>query len=192
MTVYFLALTALRAPAVVSQCEFLSSHGVPSAVVTTELAPWVEAGLDPAVPVLAMGDAEHRHPLWRAEQAVVYRLPAAVVAGAGRVAPRGRVAPLERLQRKASNVFHHSVFLRAYKIARPYLLWRVARRVVLPNLALRPGEDEVVVVDSQAVPLAWRLARRHPALKVSFSLDRTAYETGEAGGSAEPRDAAEV
>lgn len=186
MTVYFLAMTALRAPVVVSHTAFLRTRGVPSVVVTTERLPFDVAGLDAGVEVLELVEAERRALLWAAEQALVYRLPGAVATGIAKFSSGGAARPttVERLQLKASNVFHHSVFLRAYKVVRPYLLWRVARREVLPRLSFA-ADDEVVVVDSQAIPLAWRLARQHPDTKVSFALDRAEYDPeGPARGDA--------
>ena len=81
---------------------------------------------------------------------------------------------VERRYERAADLVHRKLFLRLYKAVRPYLLWRVARRDVLPLLDLA-SVREVVVADSHAIPLGWHLARLHPELKIGFSLDRSTY-----------------
>jgi len=63
---------------------------------------------------------------------------------------------------------------RFYKLVRPYLMWRAARRQALRKVDWTAVE-QAVVGDSHAIPIGWHLARRHPTLPVSFELDRTPY-----------------
>jgi hypothetical protein len=55
---------------------------------------------------------------------------------------------------------------------RPYILWRVADRQVLPRVGVSSA-DQVVVQDAAAITLGWHLARRYPDLDVAFNLDRS-------------------
>jgi len=175
VTVHFLAMTSLRATAVVAQSDLLLGHGVQVSVLTADPAAFTDAGLDARVRVVAVD--EERTLLWRAEHAVVRRVPEAFCGAAASVLRPRRPAWADRvtaLQTKGSNVLHHTGFLKPYKVVRPYVLWRAAVRTAVPGLGLAP-DDEVVVVDSQAIPLAWRLARRYPGLRVGFALDRDRY-----------------
>ena len=189
MTVHFLAMTALRADAVVTQSALLLEHGVDVSLLTADPAAFADLGLDERVTVHAVD--EHASRLWRSETFVVRRVPEAVsgrVAGVLRPRRPALADRVVRLQTKGSNVLHHTGFLKPYKVVRPYLLWRLASGTALTTMRFERG-DEVVVVDSQAVPLAWRLARRHPWLTVGFSLDRDRYVRRTPG---EPAEAAEV
>lgn len=76
-----------------------------------------------------------------------------------------------------------------YKVLRPAVLWRAAERDVRRRLDLS-DVDEIICADAHGVPLAWHLARRHPTLRVAFSLDRARYEDRPSQGG--PREAAEV
>ncbi len=171
MKVMFLALTSARAAAVARQCDFLLERGVDVTVVTADPGRWrdAETDLDERVEIVSLADGEERQRLLRVERLVL---------------PEG-TSGVRRLTGKV----HRRLFLPGYRVLRPYLLWRVARRDLLP--AVDPGAlREVVVVDSQAVPLGWRLARRYPGLTVTLSLDRAAY--GDAPGGDAPAEAAEV
>jgi hypothetical protein len=64
------------------------------------------------------------------------------------------------------------VFIRFYRLLRPYILWRVADRQVLPGVGVESA-DQVVVQDAAAITLGWHLARRYPDLDVAFTLDRS-------------------
>jgi hypothetical protein len=189
MKVLFLALTATRARAVKRHSHFLLEHGVDVALVTTNPDPWREEGLDPRVELYTLREGEGRHPLPRTERVLVFKAPRFVLARLRSAAgPRaGSVAAVERGYERAAELFHRKLFMRLYRVLRPYVLWRVARRDVLPNLGVG-CVSEVVVADSHAIPLGWHLARRHPELKVSFSLDRAVY--ADASAPADPEQEA--
>ena len=175
MTVHFLAMTALRADAVVTQSDLLLRHGVEVSLLTAEPEAFTREGLDPRVRVHVVD--EQTTTLWRAETLLVRRVPRAASAAVARAVRGRRPAAADRLVRltgRGSDVLHHTGFLKPYKVVRPYVLWRVAARGVLTRMTFE-RDDEVVVVDSQAVPLAWRLARRYPWLTVGFALDRDRY-----------------
>ncbi len=176
MKVLFLALTATRARAVTRHSHWLLERGVEVTLVTTNPDPWWAQGLDPRVRVLSLREGEGRHPLPRAERVLLFRIPRAVLLRLRRLGgPVGRHASVVsgRYEWLADRV-HRKLFLPFYKTVRPYLLWRVANRSVLPAVDLG-AVSEVVVADSHAIPLGWHLARRHPQLKIGFSLDRSAY-----------------
>jgi hypothetical protein len=61
-----------------------------------------------------------------------------------------------------------------YKLVRPYVMWRAARRQALRKVDWNAVE-QAVISDSHAIPIGWHLARRHPGLTVAFELDRTPY-----------------
>jgi hypothetical protein len=67
---------------------------------------------------------------------------------------------------------------RVYRGVRPWLLWRAARRSVLPALDLG-SMDLVLVADAQAVPIGWHVARGHPHTEVAFALDRARLVPGD-------------
>jgi hypothetical protein len=192
MKVLFLALTATRARAIKRHCHFLLEHGVEVVLVTTNPDPWEAEKLDARVQVHTLREGEGRHPLPRGERFLVFRGPRFVLARAQRAAG-GRastVAAVTRRYERGANLFHRKVFMRLYRALRPYILWRVARRDVLPGIDLTTV-NEVVVGDSHAIPLAWHIARDHPALKVSFSLDRAVYADASAPADPEAEAGAE-
>lgn len=193
VTVLFLALTATRARAVVRHSHWLLERGVDVVLVTTNPDPWYAEGLDPRVRVHTLREGEGHHPLPRGERVLVFRLPRAVLARlAAAGGPVGRAGRgLSRRYERVADLFHRKVFLRFYKALRPYLLWRVARRDVLPAIDLA-AVSEMVVADSHAIPLGWHLARTHPDLKVGFSLDRAAYTDAHEPGEPDEAVAAEV
>lgn len=176
MKVLFLALTAVRARAVKRHCHFLLEHGVDVSLITTSLEPWQAEGLDGRVEVHTLSEGEARHPLPRVERILVFHGPRRVFQAIRKVlGPRhAPVRAVEARYERAAQVFHQRVFMRGYRVLRPWLLWRVARTRVLPRIDLA-GLNEVVVGDSHSVPLGWHIARLAPDLKVSFSLDRAVY-----------------
>ncbi|MBR7832618.1 hypothetical protein KDL01_05070 [Actinospica durhamensis] len=145
-SVMFLAIGTTRARAVCETSTYLLARGVEVGLVTVEPAAWQEQGLDPRVRVYPLGTAEARHPLAR----------------------------LGRVIRKVNKALDTKLYSKVYRLLRPYVLWRVARRSVLREVAW-PGVGQLVIGDSHAIPIAWHLARRHPELPVGFELDRTPY-----------------
>ena len=184
MNVLCLALGGNRPQAVRSDLEHLLDSGADVTLVTLRRDRWKE--LDPRVGVIEIASAEGRHPLPRLERQVVFRGPAAVFrvlrrlvgrlatrrggSRPARLAMRG-VAAGQAAWERGARAFHKRVFLRLYGTARPWILWRVSRRLVLPRVDLA-RTDLVLVMDSQSIPLGWHIARDHPDLDVSFSLDR--------------------
>ena len=156
-SVMFLAIGTTRARAVCDTSTYLLARGVEVGLVTVEPAAWQEQGLDPRVRVYPLGAAETRHPLAR----------------------------LGRVIRKVNKALDTKVYSKVYRLLRPYVLWRVARRSVLREVAW-PGVEQLVIGDSHAIPIAWHLARRHPDLPVGFELDRTPYAELEAEAEAAP------
>lgn len=192
MKVLFLALTATRARAIKRHCHFLLEHEVEVVLVTTNPEPWEAEKLDPRVQVHTLREGEGRHPLPRGERLLVFRGPRFVLARAQRAAGGGAsiVAVVTRRYERGARLFHRKIFMRLYRALRPYILWRVARRDVLPGIGLSTV-NEVVVGDSHAIPLGWHIARQYPALKVSFSLDRAVYSDASAPADPEGEASAE-
>lgn len=183
MRVLMLALGASRRASVYSDSEFLLEHGA-DVVLVTPWAKWYPE-LDSRVEVLEVGPAERRHPILLAERAIGFRAPKAlfelsrgmlhgVVRAAGGSRPRKSV--LRRLKRAERNVrtwtsrYHQSVFSRFYRKIQPTVYWRAAQRVLPPDLV--DSADLVLIMDPQAIPLAWHEARQHPDTTFSFTLDR--------------------
>jgi hypothetical protein len=168
MSVMFLAIGTTRARAVCDTSAYLLARGVEVGLVTVEPDAWHEAGLDPRVRLYPLGAGEQRHPLAR----------------------------LGGLIRRVSKALDAKVYRKVYRLLRPYVMWRVARRSVLRQIEWA-GVEQLVIGDSHAIPIGWHLARRHPALPVGFELDRgpfadRAAEPAAAGdaASAEPADPA--
>ena len=63
--------------------------------------------------------------------------------------------------------------MKGYHVIRPWLLWRSARSILLPDVDLG-AIDLVLLADAQAVSIGWHLAKARSDLPVSFSLDRSA------------------
>ncbi|MCP9960977.1 hypothetical protein LUX05_05535 [Streptomyces somaliensis] len=132
---------------------------------------------------MSIGDAEQKLRIPRAERFLVYRAPRAVLRRARRLAARNReaigpelaVATVQRAHTKVANAFHKKVFNRGYKEVRPQLFARIAKRRVLPELRL-DLVDTVFVSDINSTVTGWKWAKSHPHLKVTASLDRTAYD----------------
>ena len=155
MSVVFVAIGTTRARAVCDTSAYLLARGVEVGLVTVEPAAWQESGLDPRVRLYPLAADEARHPLAR----------------------------LGRLIRTVNKALDTKLYRKLYRVLRPYVLWRVARRSALREIAW-PGVQQLVIGDSHAIPIAWHLARRHPALPVGFELDRTPYAEAEAAAPA--------
>jgi hypothetical protein len=55
-----------------------------------------------------------------------------------------------------------------YRLARPWLLWRVLRRRLAQ---VRVGDvDHVIIVHPNSWPIAWQLHRRNPAVTISYEV----------------------
>ncbi|UUS31023.1 MULTISPECIES: glycosyltransferase family 4 protein [Streptomyces] len=179
-----LALTPAKPRRIVDFANHLVGKGVEVTLVTAQ-APllWERLDLDPSVPVVSVGDAEKKLRIPRAERFLVYRAPRAVLRRARRLAAKNReaigpelaVATVQRAHTKVANAFHKKVFTRGYKEVRPQLFARIAKRRVLPELGL-DRVDTVFVSDINSTVTGWKWAKSHPHLKVTTSLDRTAYD----------------
>jgi glycogen(starch) synthase len=172
--------------AVCEDAEFLTARGIGVDLLTVNPQPWEDSGLPAAVRYWSLRRGEGYHPLPRGERLLVYRAPRKVL-GLLRNAAEPHYGhpdlgrPLElavgaavRAHARLADGFHHRVFIRGYRVLRPYLLWRIASRD--PGAALvTQSTERVVVYDTHAVPTAWHLARRHPRLQVDLGFDRARY-----------------
>lgn len=149
MSVLLLAIGTTRARAVCSTAEFLIARDIEVVLVTVDPAPWRQEALPEAVRVLALGDGERRHPLARL----------------------GRL--LERVPGPA-----HRLYAKVYRLLRPYVMWRVARRGAVKLIDFSSVE-QLVICDSHAIPIGWHLTKRHPRLPVGFELDRAPFQERE-------------
>ncbi len=147
MTVVMVAVGTTRARAVCGYADYLAARGVDTALITVDAASWQSEGLNPAVRLLLLEKAEQRHVLYR----------------------------LGRLVKRVPGPLYPKVYAKLYKIVRPYVLWRVARKTAVRELDW-PRVGQLVVCDSHAIPIAWHLARRHPAVTVGFELDRSPFD----------------
>lgn len=145
MSVLLLAIGTTRARAVCATADFLLARDVEVELVTVDAAAWEKEGLAAGVRVHALGDGELRHPLAR----------------------------LGRLVRRASGAAF-KLYDKFYRLLRPYVMWRVARRGAVRRVDW-PSVEQLVICDSHAIPIGWHLARRHPNLTVGFELDRAPY-----------------
>lgn len=180
-----LALTPAKPRRVVDFANHLVEKGAEVTLVTAQPpALWEGLALDPSVPVVSVADAEKKLRIPRAERFLVYRAPRAVLRRARQIAAKNReaigpelaVATVQRAHTKVANAFHKKVFNRGYREVRPQLFARITQRRVLPELAL-DKVDTVFVSDINSTVTGWKWAKTHPHLKVTTSLDRTAYDT---------------
>ena len=146
MSVLLVAIGTTRARAANDSAAYLLARGVDVGLVTVEAGPWQDAGLDPRVRIYPLKAGEDRHPVNR----------------------------LGRLVRRVSGALYTKVFSRFYRLLRPYVMWRVARREVVRQVDWS-GVEQLVICDSHAIPIGWHLAKRHPRLTVGFELDRAPY-----------------
>jgi len=146
MSVLLVAIGTTRARAANDSAAYLLARGVDVGLVTVEAGPWQEAGLDPRVRIYPLQAGEDRHPLAR----------------------------FGRLVRRVSGALYTKVFSKFYRLLRPYVMWRVARREVVRQVDWSTVE-QLVICDSHAIPIGWHLAKRHPKLTVGFELDRAPY-----------------
>jgi hypothetical protein len=138
--------------------------------------------IDPRVRVHTVLDfAETRLPVRRVERAIVFGVWEKVLGKARTYTiDRKVLRPVDVLldvakrgQGYASRCFHHRLFHPAFKVARPWILTRRSHELVR-SLDLA-NVDRIVAADPAAVPLAWRLARRYPTIRVTTALDRKPY-----------------
>lgn len=167
----------------------LRRAGVEVDLVVPELKAVAEANLDSGVQVHPLLNEERDLALRRFESFFAYHLPGRAIALLRRVVVRGPLARrakrvmsrLERGHRRAAGAFHGRAFLPLYRQLRPWLLARGGRRAV-SRLDVA-GADRIVAADESAVPLAWRLARRHPRIPATTALTVTPYTGGDTPAS---------
>jgi len=70
------------------------------------------------------------------------------------------------------------LYAKVYRLLRPYVMWRVARRSAV-KLVDFSAVEQLVICDSHAIPIGWHLAKRHPKLSVGFELDRAPFQERE-------------
>lgn len=93
------------------------------------------------------------------------------------------------LSTRADRLLANKLLAKFYKLVRPYVMWRAARRQAL-RLVDWNAVEQAVISDSHAIPIGWHLARRHPKLNVAFELDRTPYLATEQQHSEQQRSPA--
>jgi hypothetical protein len=184
--VVFLALSQGRLATTAEDMDYVLARGGRVTLVVGDPQAWGQ--LDHRVDVIGLSSAEQRHWLLRAERFLLYgvsdmplRVPQRVLdACAGRTpAPFGRrltrtakaIARGRGRVRRSANRLHNGLFVPPYRMVRPWVLWRVARRGLLSDHDFS-GTDQIVVADVFATAVGWHLARRLPHVKVGFSLDR--------------------
>lgn len=102
-----------------------------------------------------------------------------------------RVRVLTLSTRADRALLPNKVLGKFYKLVRPYVMWRAARRQALRKVDWNAVE-QAVISDSHAIPIGWHLARRYPRLAVAFELDRTPYLEHEPAGAGDAAAAAPV
>jgi glycogen(starch) synthase len=189
MRIVVIALNTRRALAVAQECAWALDHGAEVHLITVTAATWPD--LDPRLRVHELRLGEGRLLLPRGERVLVFVLPRRILGGMrkvlvslsrtpARVVARpmlAAVASTEKVHQRVADAFHRRVFVKFYSVLRPWLLWRIANRRILPGLDL-PTVDQVVVQDPAALPLGWNIARRHQDLRVAFELDRSRFPAG--------------
>ena len=136
-------------------------------VVTARERGW--DGLDGRARLHRLNPIEAGHPLPWLENAIVVRGPRLVVRPLRWFGRAGAFA--DRARSRAGRVVHRRLFMPFYRHVRPLILARLARRYVLPAIDMSEVV-RVVVADRTAVPLGWRLARRHPDITVTTRMEK--------------------
>jgi glycogen(starch) synthase len=181
--VLFISVGGSVARSVKNHAAYLIARGVPVELITVNPVPWQTVGLDRRVRVHSLREGEGRHPLPRTERVLVYRAPGKALDLLSPLADRPRygrglevaVGAAGRGHRRVADAFHQKVFIRGYRVVRPYLLWRITRSELYGQLA--PGRfKRAVVWDTHSVPIGWHLAREFQDLEVSLGLDRSEWQ----------------
>src|SRR3954447_399256 len=183
--VLVVSVTRGRRKGVVDDIRYVLDTGSQVTFLCMRASEWPE--FEGQVTFSEVERAELRHPLLRAEQGVVVRLPnllvrylLAVLRRIGRVpgaaaparAATARARRLHTRYTKLGKAFHTRVFMKGYHAVRPWVLWRSTRSLLLPDLDL-DAINLVLLADAQAVSIGWHLAKARPDLPVTFSLDRS-------------------
>jgi hypothetical protein len=180
--VVVLAFNHRLADRVTAYIDALLGAGVGVDLVVPEERTLAQATLDPRVRVHTVIGRESDLPVRRVERAVLYRLPGGVLSTVGKVTGRSKgrvIGTLQRGHRRVAGGVHERMFMPFYRSTRAYLLARRASRS-LRDLDVA-GADRIVAADIHAVALGWRLARRHPAIPATTSLDASLYTHPPAG-----------
>jgi hypothetical protein len=168
--------------AVRSYVDSLVGGGVEVDLLLAEVRSTAELDIDPRVRVHTVLDvAETRLPVRRMERVLVFGVWEKVLGKARTYTiDRKVLRPVDVLldvakrgHGYASRAFHHRLFFPAFKVVRPWILTRRSHQLV-QSLDLA-NVDRIVAGDSAAMPLAWRLARRYPTIRVTTALDRKPY-----------------
>jgi hypothetical protein len=165
--------------------EFLRDQGWAVTMVTGPLS---DGAVVPAgVRLIELADVETVAPINRAERFLVLsaprialRLLRALLARAGRIRGVGRparhaarLATAAAAEQPRLSLLAHRVWQRGpYRAIRPFVMWRLTKRLALDDL-LTAGADLIVCGDREvSVSVAWHLAKRLPATPVIFAIDR--------------------
>jgi len=160
----------------------LVSVGVEVDLLLAEVRSTEELELDPRVKVHTVLDIDETNlPVRRVERAIVFTVWEKTLGKARTLTmDRRALRPVDvvldyakRGQGYVSRGFHYRLFFPAFKVARPWILTRKARGLI-DGLDLA-NVDRIVAADPPSVPMAWRLARRYPDVRVTSALDRKPY-----------------
>ncbi|GGJ97684.1 hypothetical protein GCM10010123_29620 [Pilimelia anulata] len=144
-------------------------------LVTMRAEAWADLAARPGLRVFDIGAAEYRHPARAGLLSIVDRRPRRVLRGLAAATARRRgvsaaVGGFERGYGKLTGAFDRYVYLRGYRLFRPYVLARLADRAV--GRLLPPEVRLIVAADSLAVNYGHWLARRYPAAVASADYHR--------------------
>jgi hypothetical protein len=137
---------------------------------------WRDLDLSPPPRIHHPRRPEDRHPAYRLQRMLAFRLPGAVSAlvraatGGRSDRPAGRVvSAVTSGQQRFSELLYGRILHPAYRMVRPLLLAGMFRPEVraLDQCPI----NRIVACDLDAVTLAARLARRHPTAVATTSLD---------------------
>ena len=137
---------------------------------------WVQHKFDAGVRIIGIGASEERRPTRWLERSVTVTFPRWALgfarARAGQLPgtlPEALAVTGQRGHRRAADAFNRKIFDRWYNVVRPRVLWRIARREVVPQLDAARTK-QVVVHGPPGIVIGWRLARQWPGVPVSTAL----------------------
>jgi hypothetical protein len=185
--VLFLALGGTRRRETVAESARVVATGGQAVILVDRADGWRSEQLAPGVELIELAGLLSRHAPWRAQEAVLFGAPRALLRAAG----RGRLRRFaERVgaayERRLAWRVHRRVFLPAYE-----RIWGRTRQSTVERHLLRGAAYDVMVVhDPMSMPMAVRLitgdafAGRTPAVR--FGLDpndlSTAARAPQGGG----------
>ena len=174
-----IAVVAISPPSLQSARRYVAGvreRGYGVDLIALDRSHWDRFAADEGVRVHLIGEVEERRFTRRLERAAVTSLPRWAL-GFVRARTRSVPSPMpealaifaQRGHRAVADRINRRIYNPYYAVVRPRILWRIARRQVLPDLDIKRTR-RVVVIGPAGVTIGWGLARKYPSIKVGTDM----------------------